>query len=164
VSTSAAAAASPDGEAGGLVQGDLVIGGASWPGSGDDLAQFRGDVVPGDDMFARLGAVTELRSRLASDDLPMAAGALAVLTEMARTDIQFVADAARAALREAAVHPAETELHFGRLVQGSPSPHRTIHLIVAGVVGPAAAALGGECPAAPGRAAPLGPSAPAPGL
>jgi Caspase domain len=79
-------------------------------------------------MFARLGAVTELRSRLGGDDLPTAAGALAVLTEMARTDIQFVADAAQAALREAAVHPAETELHFGRLVQGSPPPHRTVRL------------------------------------
>lgn len=80
-------------------------------------------------MFTRLGAVTELRSRLGSDNLPATAGALAVLAEFARTDIQFVADAAQAALREAAVHPSETELHFGRLVQGSPPPHRTVHLL-----------------------------------
>jgi hypothetical protein len=37
-------------------------------------------------MFTRLGAVTELRSRLGSEDLPTAVGATAVLAEMARTD------------------------------------------------------------------------------
>jgi hypothetical protein len=99
--------------------------------------RIRGAPIPPDldaaradpNMFTRLGAVTELRSRLGSGNLPAAAGALAVLAEIARTDIQFVADAAQAALHEAAVHPAETELHFGRLVQGSPPPHRTVHLL-----------------------------------
>jgi hypothetical protein len=80
-------------------------------------------------MFTRLGAVTELRARLVSDNLPAAAGALAILGELAETDIQFVADAAKAALREAEVHPDETELHFGQLEQGSPSPHRTVRLL-----------------------------------
>jgi len=80
-------------------------------------------------MFTRLGAVTELRSRLVSDSLPAAAGAFAVLADLADTDIQFVAGAAKAALREAAVHAGETELHFGRLEQGSPRPQRTVHLL-----------------------------------
>ena len=43
-------------------------------------------------MFTRLGAVGELRSRLASDNLPVAAGAYEALAEIARTDVQYVAD------------------------------------------------------------------------
>ena len=39
------------------------------------------------DMYTRLGAVTELRSRLASDDLPVAAGACEALAELARTGV-----------------------------------------------------------------------------
>ena len=38
-------------------------------------------------MYTRLGAVGELRSRLASDNLPVAAGAYEALAELARTDI-----------------------------------------------------------------------------
>ena len=40
-------------------------------------------------MYTRLGAVSELRSRLASDNLPAAAGAYEALAELARTDIQL---------------------------------------------------------------------------
>ena len=79
-------------------------------------------------MYTRRGAIIELRSRLLGDNLPAAAGAWEALTELAN-DIDYVANEARAALHEAAVHPAETELHFGRLVQGSPPPHRTIRLL-----------------------------------
>jgi Caspase domain len=79
-------------------------------------------------MFSRLGAVGELRSRLASDNLPAAVGAYEALAEIARTDIRSVADPASAALREVAVHPAETELHFGQVAQGSASPHRIVQL------------------------------------
>ncbi len=79
-------------------------------------------------MYTRRGAVRELRSRLLSDNLPAAAGAWEALTEMAN-DVSYVADEACAALHEAAVHPAETELNFGQLVQGSPSPHQTVHLL-----------------------------------
>ena len=43
-------------------------------------------------MYTRRGAVHELQSRLASDDLPVAAGAYQALAELARTDIQYVAD------------------------------------------------------------------------
>ena len=80
-------------------------------------------------MYSRLGAVTELRSRLASDNLPAALGARDVLADMARTDTQYVAAPAEAALREAAVNLAETELHFGRIAQGSAPPHRTVGLL-----------------------------------
>jgi len=80
-------------------------------------------------MFTRLGAVSELRSRLVSDDLPVAVGAYEALAELARTDIRSVADPAAAAVREAALHPARSELHFGRVEQGSPSPHHTVELL-----------------------------------
>ncbi len=85
--------------------------------------------MTGPNMFARLGAVSELRSRLTSDNLPAAAGAYDALVEMARTDIEYVAEAAEATLREAAVQPDASELHFGRISQGSAAPHRTIHLL-----------------------------------
>ena len=80
-------------------------------------------------MYTRRGAVHELQSRLASEDLPVAAGAYEVLAELARTDIQFVADPAAAAIRQAAVRPEETELHFGEQRQGSDRPHRRIRLL-----------------------------------
>ena len=56
-------------------------------------------------MYTRRGAVSELQSRLASDDLPVAAGAYEALAELARTDIRYVADPAAAALSQAAVQP-----------------------------------------------------------
>ncbi|MDP9225520.1 MAG: caspase family protein [Actinomycetota bacterium] len=78
-------------------------------------------------MFTRLGAVTELGPRLASEDLSAALGAYQALTDVARSDIQYVADAAQAALRAAGVHVAESQLIFGEVVAGS-TPRRTIHL------------------------------------
>ena len=80
-------------------------------------------------MYTRLGAVGELRTRLASDNLPAAAGACEALAELARTDIGYVADAAAAALNEAAVRPDQTELHFGRVEQGSAPPRRRVQLL-----------------------------------
>ncbi|MGO9669824.1 MAG: hypothetical protein ACLPS1_14810 [Streptosporangiaceae bacterium] len=59
-------------------------------------------------MYARLGAVAELRARLASDNLPAAVGAYEALAELAHTDVRYVADPAAAALSEAAVQPART--------------------------------------------------------
>lgn len=79
-------------------------------------------------MYTRRGAVDELRSRLLGDNLPAAAGAWEALIELAN-DVKYVADEARAALHEAAVRPAETELNFGRLVQGSSAPPRMVHLL-----------------------------------
>lgn len=79
-------------------------------------------------MFTRLGALTELRSRLGSDNLPVAAGAYDALMVMAGTDIKHVADAARAALDEAAIQVAEPALHFGQVVQDSGQAHRAVRL------------------------------------
>jgi hypothetical protein len=80
-------------------------------------------------MYTRLGAVSELQSRLASDNLPVAAGAYEALAELARTDIRYVADPAAAALSLSALHPEETEVHFGEQRQGSAPPHRTVRLL-----------------------------------
>jgi hypothetical protein len=80
-------------------------------------------------MYTRRGAVHELQSRLGSDDLPVAAGAYEALAELARTDIQYVADLAAAALRKTAVCPEETELHFGEQRQGSDPPHRMVRML-----------------------------------
>ena len=80
-------------------------------------------------MYARLGAVSELRSRLASNNLPAAVGAYEALADLAHNDIQTVADPATVTLEGAALHPEETELHFGRVEQGSAPPHHTIRLL-----------------------------------
>jgi Caspase domain len=80
-------------------------------------------------MFTRLGAVHELRSRLASEDLPVAAGAYEALTEVARTDIQSVANPAADALSQVAVRPEEAEVHFGKRQQGSEAPHHLVRLL-----------------------------------
>jgi Caspase domain/PASTA domain len=80
-------------------------------------------------VYTRLGAVGELRTRLASDDLPAAAGACEVLAELARTDVRYVAEAATAALGDAAVRPDQTALHFGRVEQGSSPPRQRVQLL-----------------------------------
>ena len=80
-------------------------------------------------MFTRRGAVSELQSRLASEELPVAAGAYEALAELAHNDIRYVADPAAAALSQAAIRPEETELHFGERQQGSVPPHRLVRLL-----------------------------------
>ena len=80
-------------------------------------------------MYTRLGAVTELRARLASDHLPVAAGAYEVLAELARTATRYLADPAAEALSEAVLRPAQTQLHFGRVQQGSAPPHRVVQML-----------------------------------
>ena len=81
------------------------------------------------DMYARLGAIGELRSRLASDDLPVAASAYEALAELARNDIRYVAESAAAALSEAVLQPAQRELHFGQAEQDSAPPHQILRLL-----------------------------------
>lgn len=63
-------------------------------------------------MFTRLGAVAELRSRLSSGNLEVAAGAQLALTQMASTDISTVAGAAAAALSDAMIQPSVSVLRF----------------------------------------------------
>jgi hypothetical protein len=79
-------------------------------------------------MYTRLGAISELQSRLASDNLPAAAGAYEALAGLARNDIRTVAEPASAALDQAAIRPDVTELHFGEHRQGSEPPHRVVRL------------------------------------
>ncbi|KFU76830.1 Caspase domain-containing protein [Amycolatopsis lurida] len=70
-------------------------------------------------MFTRLGAVTELQRRLASDNLSVAIGAHEVLTTMAQTDIRHVAEAADLARRDARVRAESEVVRFGEVVRGS---------------------------------------------
>ena len=79
--------------------------------------------------YTRRGAVSELRSRLNSDNLAAALGAFETLTEMARTDIQHVADLAQAVLLDATIRPSEEKLDFGRVPLGGPRPRRVIRLL-----------------------------------
>ena len=79
-------------------------------------------------IYTRRGAVTELRYRLLSNNLSVALGALNALNYLTN-DIEYVASEARAALREATVHPTESRLDFGWLTRGGPSPHQVIHLL-----------------------------------
>ncbi|MFE6615296.1 caspase family protein [Amycolatopsis sp. NPDC057786] len=70
-------------------------------------------------MFTRLGAVTELQRRLMSENLSVAIGAHEVLTTMAQTDIQHIAEAADLARREARVRTEPEVVRFGEVVRGS---------------------------------------------
>ena len=80
-------------------------------------------------MYTRLGAVTELRARLASNNLPAAAAAYEALDELARTATRYLADPAAEALSQATVQPAQTELQFGPVEQGSARPHQIVQLL-----------------------------------
>lgn len=82
-----------------------------------DLRVATEDVNP----YARLGAVAELRTRLLSDNLPVAAGAVEALRAMESADTRLVADAAASALRELTLHVAPTRLDFGAVGAGRPS-------------------------------------------
>ena len=80
-------------------------------------------------MYTRLGAMTELRSRLASDNLPNAVAAYEALAEVARTATRGLAEPAAEALSEVAVRPNLTEVHFGQIDQGATPPHQAIRLL-----------------------------------
>jgi caspase domain-containing protein len=79
-------------------------------------------------MFSRLGAVSELRTRLLSENLPSAVGAYEALAEIARTDIQYVADPAKSAVAEAALNPSQTSIAFPAVEQGADSPEQEVRL------------------------------------
>jgi hypothetical protein len=80
-------------------------------------------------LFSRLGAISELRARLVSENLGVARAAFDALQEMADHDIQQVAAAARAALAAAVLAPSKTRIAFGDLPQGSTSPEYTVRLL-----------------------------------
>lgn len=77
-------------------------------------------------VFTRLGAVSELRSRLLGSNLPAAAGAYDRLSEIADGDIRYVAEAAAAALAEATLALSPVELDFGDVVQDVDRPILTV--------------------------------------
>jgi DnaJ-class molecular chaperone len=79
--------------------------------------------------YTRRGAISELSTWLASDNLPAALGAYEALTEVVRTDIEYVASFAAAALLDAAVRPSENALHFGRVTRDDLPLRRTIQLL-----------------------------------
>jgi uncharacterized caspase-like protein len=68
--------------------------------------------IAAENPFTRLGAVAELRRRLASDNLPVAMGAFEALQEMASTDVQHVAAAAADAVAFAVVRVDPAEIRF----------------------------------------------------
>ncbi len=78
-------------------------------------------------MYTRIGAVSELQARLHSDNLPAAAGAFAALTGLAN-DIRYVAEPAAAAAASAAVRPDPDRVSFGRAVQDAAVPARPVRL------------------------------------
>jgi YVTN family beta-propeller protein len=80
--------------------------------------------------YARLGAVVELRARLRSQNLAVAAGARDALLTIASNDVRLVADAATAALDELTPRLATTLLDFGSVPRGSPS--RSLPLKISG--------------------------------
>ncbi|MEU6533790.1 caspase family protein [Streptomyces sp. NPDC046928] len=78
--------------------------------------------------FTRMGAVAELRYRLASESLPVAEGARQALLDVADNDMRQIADTARAHLRETRLQPSTSRLDFGLLRGDAPVPHRTVTL------------------------------------
>lgn len=81
-----------------------------------------------DNVFTRLGAVAELRARMASPDLGAALGAYETLVEVSRSDIRYVQDGASEALATVAVSPDPVELHFGSVADEDLPVTRTIRL------------------------------------
>ena len=87
------------------------------------------DALSDPNAYTRLGAVAELRSRVASDDLPTAAGAYEALTDVARTDVRHVAAAAETAMGDVALRIEPARVDLGRAAAGGPSPARTVRLL-----------------------------------
>ncbi len=79
-------------------------------------------------LFTRLGAVSELRGRLLGPDVAVAVGAHDALSDLVRTDIRYVADAAAEALDAAALRVEEAELAFGEVGVGDEAMPRDLRL------------------------------------
>ncbi|MGX1561140.1 caspase family protein [Streptomyces sp. NPDC055506] len=81
-----------------------------------------------DDFLTRQGAVTELRKRLQRRELPMAEGARQHLEEVARNDIQPIAELASDALSKIHLAPSPDHLDFGQVPRGSPPRKQSVTL------------------------------------
>ncbi|MGA5418638.1 caspase family protein [Streptomyces lavendulocolor] len=82
-----------------------------------------------EEVLIRLGAVTELRSRMQHTDPAIAAGAHAALTEVARNDIQTVAEEAARALDTVRITPDPAGLRFDPVYQHAVPPLRHVRLL-----------------------------------
>ncbi|MEU6682161.1 caspase family protein [Streptomyces sp. NPDC046832] len=81
-----------------------------------------------DEVLTRQGAVLELRKRLRHTELPVAEGARRHLEDVARNDIQQIADLASEALSEIRLTPSPDHLDFGLVPRGAPPEKRSVHL------------------------------------
>ncbi|MFI7015354.1 caspase domain-containing protein [Streptomyces sp. NPDC050164] len=79
-----------------------------------------------DDVLTRQGAVMELRRRLRHTELPVAEGARQHLEEVARNDIQQIADLASDVLSEIRLTPSPDHLDFGLIPKGSTPRKRSV--------------------------------------
>ncbi|WDV53090.1 caspase family protein [Streptomyces coeruleorubidus] len=79
-----------------------------------------------DDVLKRQGAVLELRRRLRHTELPVAEGARQHLEEVARNDIQQIADLASDVLSEIRLTPSPDHLDFGLIPKGSTPQKRSV--------------------------------------
>lgn len=78
------------------------------------------------DFLRQQGAVTELSKRLRRTELPVAEGARQHLEEIARDDVQQIADQASAALSDIRLAPSPDHLDFGLVPRGSPSRKQSV--------------------------------------
>ena len=78
-------------------------------------------------LYTRLGAVSELQARLQSDNLPAAAGAYAALAGLVN-DIRYVAEPATAAAAGAAIRPDPDRVSLGRVRPGAAVPAHQVRL------------------------------------
>lgn len=80
-------------------------------------------------LYTRRGAISELSTRLRSENLSAALGAYEALTEVVRTDIEYLASFASTALLDAAIRPSQKEVHLGRVTRDDRPPRHTIRLL-----------------------------------
>ena len=78
------------------------------------------------DFLRQQGAVKELDKRLRRAELPVAEGARQHLEEIARDDVQEIADQASAALSGIRLAPSPDHLDFGLVPRGSPSRRQSV--------------------------------------
>jgi hypothetical protein len=78
--------------------------------------------------FTRLGAITELRSKVVGEDLGVARAAYEALKHITSHDITQVAAEAQAAVAAATLRVSTTHLTLGTLTQGTDPPEQAIHL------------------------------------
>ncbi len=87
------------------------------------------DALAGEEDLTRLGAVTDLRTRLEHPDPALAAGAYEALKAVARDDIQTVAQEAGRALGTIRITPDPASLRFGPVDRHAVPPRQHVRLL-----------------------------------